>query len=85
MKRKKERDVKRIIHVLTVDILCLLVAWMCFTSSASVYIFFAYNYANFGQRNDVGQGWAIVLARGPLCGSVFYRRAAPFKMIVFFS
>jgi hypothetical protein len=33
----------------------------------------------------VDQGWAIVLARGPLCGSGGWRRAAPFKMIAFIS
>jgi hypothetical protein len=31
------------------------------------------------------QGWAIVLARGPLCGNRGWRRAAPFKMIAFIS
>jgi hypothetical protein len=31
------------------------------------------------------QGWAIVLARGPLCGSGGWRRAAPFKIIAFIS
>jgi hypothetical protein len=35
--------------------------------------------------NPVEQGWAIVLARGPLCGSGGWRRAAPFKMIAFIS
>jgi hypothetical protein len=33
----------------------------------------------------LGQGWAIVLAQGPLCGSGGWRRAAPFKMIAFIS
>jgi hypothetical protein len=35
--------------------------------------------------NRLDQGWAIVLARGPLCGSGGWRRAAPFKMIAFIS
>jgi hypothetical protein len=32
-----------------------------------------------------GRGGQIVLARGPLCGSGGWRRAAPFKMIAFIS
>jgi hypothetical protein len=35
--------------------------------------------------NHLVQGWAIVLARGPLCGSGGWRKAAPFKMIAFIS
>jgi hypothetical protein len=31
------------------------------------------------------QGWAIVLARGPLCGSGGWQRAAPSKIIAFIS
>jgi hypothetical protein len=33
----------------------------------------------------LGQGWAIVFARGPFCGSGGWRRAAHFKMIAFIS
>jgi hypothetical protein len=37
------------------------------------------------ELNFLMQGWAIVLARGPLCGSGGWRRAASFKMIAFIS
>jgi hypothetical protein len=59
-------------------------AWWLWTLCRREQIIASPRESNTG-LHPLAQGWAIVLARGPLCGSVGWRRAAPFKIIAFIS